>query len=195
MVVDMLTPFVGEREESILQSVERYPLSCGEDGWRAVRRIKEILDVSHSRGIPVIYTVISRDGAAPLREKHPVNDDKTKARLGADSIVPDIAPRGDDIIVEKSKASAFFGTALVSHLVSRGIDTLVVTGCTTSGCVRATVVDASSYNFRVIVVEECTFDRFQSSHIVSLFDMNAKYANVVSLSSARDYLLSLPGSG
>jgi maleamate amidohydrolase len=94
------------------------------------------------------------------------------------------------MVVEKVKPSAFFGTPLASHLISLGVDTVVVTGCTTSGCVRATVTDAFSYNFRVLLVEEGTFDRGEVSHKVNLFDLNQKYADVVRLGAAMEYLRS-----
>ena len=102
--------------------------------------------------------------------------------------VDEIAPAENDILLPKRHASAFFGTAMVSYLIDLGIDTLLVTGCTTSGCVRATVADAFSYNFRVLVVEDCCYDRGYTSHLVNLFDMDAKYADVVSIGDAVGYL-------
>jgi nicotinamidase-related amidase len=82
----------------------------------------------------------------------------------------------------------------VQHLRDLDVDTVICTGCTTSGCVRASVVDAFSYHFRVGVVEECTFDRAQASHNASLFDMNAKYADVVSVERTKEYFKSLRGA-
>lgn len=99
----------------------------------------------------------------------------------ADSVIPELRPLDDDIIVTKAKASVFFGTQLASMLVSLGIDTIIVTGVTTSGCVRATVVDGFSNNFRVIVPAECVGDRASLPHKVSLFDMDMKYADVMDL--------------
>jgi nicotinamidase-related amidase len=91
-------------------------------------------------------------------------------------------------VILKDKPSVFFGTPLMSYLHELQVDTLLVVGTTTSGCVRATVVDAFSYNFKVVVVEECVFDRGQISHKVNLFDMQAKYADVVPLDAALGYL-------
>ena len=93
--------------------------------------------------------------------------------------VAEIAPIDGDVVLPKRHASAFFGTALASYLIDFEIDTLIVTGATTSGCVRATVADAFSYNFRTIVVADGVYDRLQVSHDVSLFDMDAKYADVL----------------
>jgi nicotinamidase-related amidase len=93
--------------------------------------------------------------------------------------VHEVAPHPGDILLPKYHPSAFFGTPLASHLVNQGVDSLVVTGCTTSGCVRGTVVDAFSLNYRVVVPEECVYDRSSVSHAVNLFDIASKYADVV----------------
>ena len=94
-------------------------------------------------------------------------------------VVPELAPRAGELVVRKNQASSFFGTNLAPWLVQQGADTVVVTGCTTSGCVRATVVDAISYNFRPIVARDCVGDRALGPHAASLFDMQQKYADVL----------------
>jgi nicotinamidase-related amidase len=106
-----------------------------------------------------------------------------------------VAPRPEDWVVYKQRPSAFFGTPLASHLVDLGVDTLVIGGQTTSGCVRATVIDAFSYGFRTIVVEECTYDRCMPSHKINLFDMHQKYADVLPIAdvlASIDALTTLP---
>jgi maleamate amidohydrolase len=103
--------------------------------------------------------------------------------------VPALAPAEGEIVINKGgKPSGFFGTALASYLIDAGADTVIVTGMTTSGCVRATVLDAFQYNFNVVVPFECAADRSQISHRVSLFDLHMKYADVVSLGETVDYL-------
>ena len=102
--------------------------------------------------------------------------------------VEEVAPREGDILVPKRHPSAFFGTALVSYLVDLRVDTLFVTGCTTSGCIRATVVDAFAYNFRVVVPHDAVYDRSPTVHAVNLFDMAQKYADVVSTADALNRL-------
>jgi nicotinamidase-related amidase len=101
------------------------------------------------------------------------------AKNGYD-FMAEIAPVEGDILLPKKHPSAFFGTPLTSYLVDLGVDTLIVTGCTTSGCVRGTVVDGFAYNFRAIVPHDCVYDRSQVSHAVNLFDMSEKYADVMS---------------
>jgi nicotinamidase-related amidase len=109
-------------------------------------------------------------------------------------IHPDFRPHEADVVIEKGRPSAFFGTHLISYLVARQIDTVVVCGESTSGCVRATVVDAHSYGLHVLVVEDCVFDRVVTSHLVNLFDMQAKYADVLSLAQLEELLQWSPGS-
>ena len=97
----------------------------------------------------------------------------------ASQIVPELAPEPGEFIVRKTQPSAFFGTGLASWLVSKQVDTLIVTGCTTSGCVRASVVDAMSSNFRTIVATDCVGDRAIGPHDANLFDMGQKYADLM----------------
>jgi isochorismate hydrolase len=106
--------------------------------------------------------------------------------------VAETAPEAGDILLPKKHPSAFFGTPLVSYLIDLGADTLVITGCTTSGCVRGSVVDAFAYNFRVLVPEDAVYDRSRVSHAVNLFDMAAKYAEVMPTSACLAALAALP---
>lgn len=106
----------------------------------------------------------------------------------ATQTVAPLAPRPQDIRIGKRKPSCFFGTIFMSHLNFFDVDTLILTGCTTSGCLRATAVDAYSYNFKVVIPEETAFDRFQASHAINLFDLNCKYADVIPSAEVKDYL-------
>lgn len=196
LVVDVTTAFVGDRPEPILKSIERFPNSCGEAGWRSVEKIEQLIGTARAKGVPVIYTASGRKNAFDLgrwAQKHGRTSEAKNMEMSTPEHIPTrIAPKQGDFVIAKLKPSAFFGTPLASHLVSLGVDTLLVVGCTTSGCVRATVVDAFSYNYRVLVVEEGTFDRGEMSHKVNLFDLNQKYADVVSLATAMRYLESVP---
>ena len=104
-----------------------------------------------------------------------------------------IKPLQGEFIVRKARASAFFGTHLITYLVNKGVDCLFVTGTSTCGCVRGTVLDGYSYGFPVFLVEECVFDRSRTSHLVNLFEMNSKYATVISLADALGYVEGLGG--
>lgn len=198
MVIDVTVAFVGDRPEPILQSIKRFPNSCGEEGWKAVHKIRELLDVARAKKVPIIYTTgakVTQFTSGRWAQKHSRVPEASNPQFSGPSAIPsEIAPQPRDIVITKLKPSAFFGTPLLSHMISMGIDTLMVTGCTTSGCVRATVTDAFSYDYRVLVVEECTFDRGETSHKINLFDMHQKYADVVSLSAAEGYLASLQSS-
>ena len=122
--------------------------------------------------------------------------EKIPSIMGIDAagyrFVEEVAPVPGDVLLPKKHPSAFFGTPLVSHLIDLGVDTLFVTGCTTSGCVRASVADAFAYNFSVVVPEECVYDRSPTSHAVNLWDMNAKYADVMPLAEAIAKLPEMP---
>jgi nicotinamidase-related amidase len=109
-------------------------------------------------------------------------------------IIPEVAPLEDELVIRKSSPSVFWGTPLSGQLTALGVDTLLVSGESTSGCVRATVVDGCTERFRVTVVEECVFDRHQACHAVNLFDMDQKYADVVGLAEVLGYLADLMGA-
>src|SRR5438093_1179149 len=132
-----------------------------------------------------------RDAPRRLIMAEPIWNQFHTGRDG-NEIVDEIAPEPHDIVVLKQKPSGFFGTNLLSYLVLFGCDSVIVTGTTTSGCVRATVLDAFSNNFRVTVVEEACFDRSQASHAINLCDMQAKYADVLPVQEVKRYLASLP---
>jgi maleamate amidohydrolase len=206
LVIDVNWAFCGERPEPILESIKRWRTSCGEEAWVALPYIKALIDKAHAKGLPVIYTTgegrsdkwdrgswgwkSSRadetGGAAPAGTNAPPVD--------GNEIVAPIAPAPQDIVIRKQKPSGFFGSNLASYLTLLGCDSVIVTGTTTSGCVRATAVDAFSLNYRVILAEEGCFDRSEASHAISLCDMHAKYADVVPTAEVVAYFERLPGN-
>jgi nicotinamidase-related amidase len=200
LVIDVNYSFCGDRRAPILETVKQWRNGCGEEGWDAADRIAELRAVAHRQGIPVIYTTgVERrpDGWGRGRwgDKNTRKDPAAveEAWYGT-TILPQISPEPQDVVIRKTKPSAFHETPMIEYLVDLHADTLIITGGVTSGCIRASVVDAFSYNFRCVVVEECTFDRGQASHAINLFDLNAKYADVIKLDEACDYLSSLePG--
>lgn len=199
LVIDVNYNFCGDKPEPILQSIKRWCNSCGEEAWEGIGAIKKLLAAGRARGLPVIYTTGEwrADGwdAGSWSWKHSRNHERVTipdTNLSGDTIVPDIAPEPRDIVIGKRKPSAFHGTPLGSYLTLLKADSLIVAGTTTSGCVRATVVDAFSNNYRVALVEEACFDRSQASHALSLCDMHAKYADVVKLADAVGFIETLP---
>lgn len=188
IIVDVVKSFLGSKPQTTLESAEEYRTSCGETGWEALVHIKKLLEAFREKHLPVVYTTVD-----PVAANYAWGPDKwsgpqEKWDLKSWEIVDEIKPMPSEPIIRKTKASAFLFTPLAPILHNMRADCLVVVGTSTSGCVRATVVDGLSYKYNVFVVEECTFDRFELSHLVSLWDMNAKYADVISIGEALDCL-------
>lgn len=194
VIIDVTYDFVGNEPEPILKSIERFPLSCGENGWKAVYQIASLLPLAREKQLPIIYSVGEPSLPRKWVQRNPRSDEVRANKIG-NEIVREIAPQPNDIIIRKCAPSIFLQTPLINVLVPLRVDTLLFCGGVTSGCIRASVVDAASYGFNVFVIEECTFDRGEVSHKVNLFDMNAKYASVVSIAEARDYLNKLVSKG
>ncbi len=199
LVIDVNWAFCGERPEPILESIKRWRTSCGEEAWVALDYINRLILAARKKGLPVIYT--TGEGRADKWDRGSWGWKSSRgdgaagtAHTGIDGneIVSMIAPGPKDILIRKQKPSGFFGTNLASYLTLLGADSVVVVGTTTSGCVRATVVDAFSLNYRVILAEEGCFDRSEASHAVSLCDMHAKYADVVPTAEVLAYFDELP---
>ena len=199
LVIDVNWAFCGERPEPILESIKRWRTSCGAEAWVALEHIRALIDTAHGRGLPVIYTTGERRAdnwdAGSWRWKSSRGEESGGSPaegVDGNEIVAMIAPGPKDIVIRKQKPSGFFGTNLASYLTLLGCDSLVVVGTTTSGCVRATVVDAFSLNYRVTLAEEGCFDRSEASHAVSLCDMHAKYADVLPTAEVLSYFDRLP---
>jgi maleamate amidohydrolase len=191
LVIDVTEAFCGDRPEPILESIKRFRNSSGEVAWQAVEVIRRLGETARENGLPVFYTrgMSSASGVGP--GKWAMKSSRASEDRGSQHrIVEPLEPREGDVVLDKAKPSAFFGTPLLSLLIERGIDSLIVCGCTTSGCVRATVVDAFSNNLAVSVVADGCFDRVAASHTVALFDMNLKYGNVVDSAEAATMLRS-----
>lgn len=154
-----------------------------------------LLEVAHRRGIPVFFSACVYDD--PDLKDAGIWINKIKGletlRAGTENVQIDarLDKRPGDTLLTKRYASCFFGTDLVSRLASSRIDTLIITGCTTSGCVRATAVDSCQSGFRPIVVREAVGDRSPAAHEQSLFDLDAKYADVLPLGEVLSYMESI----
>jgi maleamate amidohydrolase len=157
----------------------------------AVDETIPLLSLARQKQIPVLYTKVLynknfRDGGIFI-QKVPVLKTMVEGEPLAE-IVPQLTPIESDIIIVKQYASAFFGTSLAATLTSLGVDTILLTGCSTSGCIRASAVDGMQYGFRVIVPRECVADRHPGPHEANLFDINSKYGDVVSKGEVMEYL-------
>ncbi len=192
-VIDINYNFCGDKREPILESIKRWHFSCGERAWDGIDAVQKILKVARRKRLPIIYTTNPRreDGfdlgiwglkGSRSEEKVDVLGHK------GNEIVAEVAPEPDDIFIEKRKPSAFFGTPLMSYLNNMQADSLILTGTTTSGCVRATAVDALSYDLKVTIPEEAVFDRGELSHKATLFDLHMKYVDVTNLEDVLTYL-------
>lgn len=198
LIIDVQYRTCGESPKPILEAIDEYKTSCGKAGWNAVRVIENLLSVARPKNIPVIYPTVERKDrfdTGRWKDKIPaIADAPSYMGNRGTEIIESIAPELRDIVVSKRYASAFFGTPLMTYLNDLDRDTLIVTGATTSGCVRATVSDAFSFGFRVAVVEDAVFDRGEVTHAINLFDMDQKYAEVLASSIIIDYLNGVPGT-
>ena len=178
LVVDVQNKCIGT-EGPITEAIDVHPLAMGDVALEAIDEIAAFLEVVREEDVPIIYT----------RSTPPSYDDPNHEDL---RIVDQVAPHEDDVVLAKSRASPFYRTDLLTRLTERDVDTLVVVGTTTSGCVRASVVDAQSNGYDVIVPQECTYDRIKASHEVALLDMWMKYAEVVERTEAEEFLRQAP---
>ena len=192
VIIDVQYRTTGTEPRPFWEAVKEFPTSCGEVAWQAMRGIETLLAVFRDRGWPVLYPY-----GAP-KEKFDLG--RLAEKTPSIMTIPErgyrfpekVAPREGDVLIPKKHPSAFFGTPFASYLIDLKVDTLVVTGCTTSGCVRASVVDAFAYNFTAVVPWDCVYDRSRVSHAVNLFDMAEKYAEVMALAEVLEFLEAVP---
>jgi nicotinamidase-related amidase len=173
-----------------------WPSSCGDAGRASVACIARVVEAAQAAGVPCFFTrfELAPDGSdiGGYRHKRGLLDDPHWCLAGTPGaeLVDALRPAPGDIVFVKKKPSGFHGTPLLGYLVDRQVDTVIVMGGATSNCIRATVFDSASYNFRTIVPQECVFDRIPISHAVSLFDMNRQFADVVTMDAVLEYLRS-----
>jgi nicotinamidase-related amidase len=172
VVVDMTDAFVNDE----------YVSGRTDTGEEAIAGNEVLLEAARSVDIPIFYTVLyglDTVGERYLaRDGKEMNKERKKVYEEGNNVTDALKPHEEDVVLEKPAPSAFFDTHLSSMLIENGIDTLIVTGMSTSGCVRSTVVDAASSNYNVIIPTECVADRCPTSHEISLFDMDMKWADV-----------------
>jgi len=172
MVIDMQQLIVGD-DVPILEAVEDYRTAMGEIAWNAIEYIQDFLAYARERDLPVMYTRV-----VPTSYDDPDHPDL--------DIVDPVAPEPGDTVIDKSYASAFYGTDILSRLIRQDADTVIIIGNSTSGCVRATAVDAQQNGFDVVLPQECLFDRIEASHKIGLLDLWMKYAEVLELEEVKE---------
>ncbi len=158
---------------------QHYPSSCGVHAWDAIAPTQKLFAAARALGLPVFYTTgETRAASKPVFVKS-TNRQMSKNGPEVYTIKSEFAPQPGDVVLTKQRASGFFGTPLIAHLTQLNIDTVIIFGESTSGCVRASTVDGYSYGFHMVMAEECCFDRSPLSHKINLFDLHHKYADVM----------------
>ena len=175
LAIDLYNKAYQGGNRPVIEVNREFSGSCGENAWKAMEPTQQLFAAARRAGIPVIYSTRHADTAGV----HSTN--RRMGREGEDvyGIKEEFAPHPGDLVIYKERASAFFGTPLIAHLRRMGVESLIICGESTSGCVRASTVDAYSYGFHNVLVEECTYDRSMLSHKVNLFDLHHKYADVM----------------
>jgi len=189
VVIDAQRYMVGEPGQD-----DQWPSSCGDVGREALQQIKRLVQSAQGCGVPCFFTRFEldpsgRDIGVYARKRDLLSSEHwcLAGTVGAE-LSPELVVGENDIEFVKKKPSGFHGTPLLGYLIDRNVDTVIVVGGATSNCIRATVFDGASYNFRVIVPHEAVFDRFPISHAISLFDMNRQFADVVTVDDVLNYL-------
>lgn len=196
VVIDVTYAFSGEKNEPLLDSIARWHFSCGPYAWESIPYIRTLLTAFRAKNLPIFYS--NMPGGRPdgfgkgLWRSSRVEETDPVDGFDPQAIVQEIAPEPRDIVITKASPSVFFGSPVMSYLTSLQVDSVILCGTTTSGCVRATAVDAFANNLRVAIAEEATFDRGEASHAIALFDLDAKYADVMSTDGIVDYVATLP---
>lgn len=194
LIVDAQYAFVGNNSET-LESLKVYPRSIGKKAWKAVEQIGKLQEAFRAKNFPLYYSIHKNPSISSpeyryhaFARKHATPDIVTESSHPPGSIIDEISPNNNEVIIEKMFASPFFGTPFASFLFSEKIDTLVVSGFVTSGCVRGAIVDAHSFHLKVILAEDACADRFESSHYSALFDTQMKYGDVIPTSEILEHI-------
>lgn len=189
VVIDAQRYMVGEDGND-----ENWPSSCGAVGRTALGHIQRVVEQAQQNEVPCFFTLFELDpqgnDIGVYGRKRDLLDSPHWCLAGTPGaqLAPQLTPAQQDLVFVKKKPSGFHGTPLLGYLVERQIDTVIIVGGATSNCIRATVFDASSYNFRTIVPQEAVFDRIAISHAISLFDMDRQFADVVPVDDVLAYL-------
>lgn len=159
--------------------IHKYPSTCGENAWNAIPDTQTLFKACREKRIPIVYSTTESRDEANISKAYATNRQKVAQDTELWEIKEEFSPQPGDLIVYKQRASAFYGTPLIAQLNQMDIDSLIVCGESTSGCVRASVLDAYSNGIHVTMAEEACFDRYLDTHKMNLFDLHHKYADVM----------------
>ena len=179
LIIDMQQMLVG-RNVPILEAIEDHPTAMGAIAWQALEYIVLLVAAARKAKIPIFYTRVVPEGRTA--------DDPVV------QIIEPLAPEPDDRVIDKNFTSVFYGTPLLTHLIRGQVDTLIIVGNSTSGCIRSATVDARQLGFHPLIPVECVFDRVQVSHRIALLDMWMKYAAVMPVDQAHRYIAQVTDS-
>ncbi len=184
LLIDLYNLVYDGGPRPVLELLDDYPSSCGINAWNAIEPTKTLIGLARSKGLPLFYATRGNGRiSATFRQRNVVSANSYE-------IKDEFKPEKDDVIIYKDRASCFFGTPLSAYLTQMGIDTVIICGEATSGCVRASAIDSFSHGFHTVVVEECTFDQSLLTHKLNLFDIHHKYADVMKLEEVKTHLSS-----
>jgi len=188
LAIDLYNTVFPAEALPILEATKRWPDTCGDYALQAIEPLRMLFSIVRAKGIPVFHTTRENRGAGREIAMRATNRPHYVPKEGDFDFYPEFSPLDGEIVFYKERASAFFGTSLISYLVRGGIDTLIICGESTSGCVRASVVDGYSFGFHIVIIEEAVFDRCLQSHKINLFDLHHKYADVMHLAELESHL-------
>jgi maleamate amidohydrolase len=191
IVVDVVESFLGPRPGTPASDADF--MACGPYGWDRLPNIVRLTDAARAAAVPVVFTKgdLTAKRFCGGSVKATAAPERSIA-IHTTDFPRELQPRADEYVLEKARPSAFFGTPLVTYLHRMSIDTIVVAGTTTSGCIRSTVIDSAAHGFTTFVVEDACFDRSAFSHTVNTFEMHQKYAEVVDVHQAVDLFSTHP---
>lgn len=179
LIIDLYELAYQGGPKPVAEVAKEYPSSCGINAWNAIEPTKKLIAAARAANLPVFYSTSETRAASKPTAVTATNRQNMKRGADVYEIRPEFAPQPEDVVIFKQRASAFFGTPLTAHLTQLQIDTVIICGESTSGCVRASTVDGYSHGYHMVMAEECCFDRSELSHKVNLFDLHHKYADVM----------------
>ncbi len=195
LLIDLYRWVFGDEPQPLLDAMKDWPGTCGLAAWDAVPHIQTLLQAARDAGIPVVHMTgldhAGIEGWSARRGYLSPSDPPPELRERRErqyDIIDEVEPIDGEAVLRKSSPSAFWGTPLTGHLNYLGVDTIITCGESTSGCVRASVVDGCTNRYRMVVVEECVFDRTEAAHAMNLFDMDQKYADVLPLADVLEWM-------